>query len=295
MRRAALVSLLAVATVSAACASASGTPVAGQASGSSDADAPAPSSVSAELTLDEVVRAAAEATIDLGSARIDTEVRIKGSTAIDTGVGFTANGATSFGEQRQMAFTMDLSAFEIGNFSLIVDGSVIYLSGQVVSGFVEPGEWLVVDTTSQNPAALPFLSLTEGQSDASLALYYLYGGTGNGRELQPFPIRRREMTRIGLDVDLGRASNAVPESIRDVFLDNVAEFRADRIEREFEAEAWIGKDDGLIYRIEYLIDLPRSSGGGTMYVHYSLYDHGTPVDLGIPDEADQVRLEEAVP
>lgn len=242
----------------------------------------------------EVIRMAADDTVATGTVGIKFAAVFEGSVAIPDGTGFFGEGQASFGEPRQMAFHVDMTAFELGLMTMIVDGDVLYLAGDFAASLIEPGQYLRVDTRSDDPAVVPFIGLTEGQNDNSLAMYYVYGAVGDVKELAPETIVGIRTQHYGLEIDLEVAADLVPASKREVLLDNIAELRTNGVPRTVEAEVWVGAD-GLIYRTDYLYELSRATGGGTLRATYDFFDFGVPLDLGIPPEELIVDIEDVLP
>ncbi len=237
------------------------------------------------------IRAAAAATIAENTVTYEQTAEFNGSAVIRDGTTFSATGATSFGEPRQMTIRGDFTDLGLGKLRMILDGDLLYMRGAVVETLVDPGQWLLVDLSSDDPRAVPFLSLTSGQNDSSLTMYFLYGATGPVEVLPDDTIHGQTATRYRTAVDLDLAAEQVPEEARESLLDNIAALRTGGVERTLEADVWIG-EDGLIHRVDYLYTVGRVAGGGTMDVTNVFDDFGAPLDLGIPDDEDVVNLED---
>jgi hypothetical protein len=255
---------------------------------------PATPSPSAEAGLDpdaEPLLAAVETSVDEGTVTVDQTLVFEGSSVIPEGTSGGGTGQASFGEDRQMRFTVDLSAFEMGEVEMIRDGSVIYMRGQAFNDVAGEGMWLMVDIESDHPAAASFTSLASGQNDVSMGLFYLYGATGDVEVADGEPIGGQPTTHYTMRIDLESARDRIPESHAEALEDLIAGLRVSGIERELDAEAWVG-EDGLVQRVTYTYALGRQAGGGTMSTTMDFSEYGAPIELGIPAEEEVVSIEE---
>jgi hypothetical protein len=244
--------------------------------------------------LQELVDAAL-ASVEEGTVRIDQTAEFNGSTVIPDGTAISAVGQAAFGKPRQMRLVGDFTALEIGEVELILDDTVMYMRGEFVAQLgVEDGQWVRVDLESNHPAAASFGGLTTGSNDVSLAVFYLLGATGDV-DVEEGDVIRGETTRhYEAEVDLEAARELVPEDSAESLEDNIAALRVGGIDRTFQAEAWVG-EDGLVLRTRYVLKLGRAQGGGEVEQVYDFSDYGEPMELGIPDAADIVDIEDLAP
>jgi hypothetical protein len=234
---------------------------------------------------------AADQTLATKTVSYDQTVEFNGSSQIPNGTSISATGATSLGPPRQMTIDGDFSALNVGRVRMILDDTLLYLRGEFVEELIDPGQWLLVDLASDDPAVVPFLSLTSGQNDSSLTLYFLYGAEAPVEEVGDETINGIATTHYRTTVDLNKAVDEAPEAATESLLDNIAGLRTGGVEQVLDADVWIG-DDGLVHRVDYEYTVGRAGGGGTMDVSNELSDFGDPLELGIPDEEDVVNIED---
>lgn len=238
-----------------------------------------------------VLRAAATATITAQTVGFDQSVTFLGNVTTRDGAAITGSGALSFGPRRQMVMTADYSAISGGTMRMILDDQSLYMSGSFLRGVVPTGKWLLVDLTSKDPRAVPFLALTKGQSDNSLVMYDLFGAVPRVRNLGSEQVDGSTTNHYQFVLDLEIAPDVVPASEREYMLDAIAALRAGSIDRTIDGQAWIGPD-GYVHRVMYTYTLGPPAGGGTLQVVYTLRDFGRPIELGVPEASSVVRLED---
>ena len=90
----------------------------------------APTASPADQGLAAVVQAAG-ATIETGTVVVDQTVEFSGSTVIPDGASINASGQAGFATPRQMVLAVDMTAIGQGELGMIVDGSLVYMSGAV--------------------------------------------------------------------------------------------------------------------------------------------------------------------
>lgn len=190
-----------------------------------------------------------------------------------------------------MSIRGDYGDLGLGNLRFILDEDLLYLRGDVIDRVAGRGNWLLVDLASDDPRAVPFLGVTSGQNDASLVMYFLYGATSPVTVATGGTINGVSTTHYTLDLDLELAAERAPAAGREPLLDNIAALRSGGVDRTLGADIWVGTD-GLVHRVDNEYTAGRVAGGGTIDVSYTFSDFGVPLVLGIPDEADIVRLED---
>jgi hypothetical protein len=234
--------------------------------------------------------AAVDATVEQGTVRIEQTIEFEGSSVIPDSSASGAGQAT-FSAPRQMTLTADFAALGLDEMEMIRDGSLVYMRGAAFDDLIASDQWLLVDLESEDPAAAPFMSLASGENDISMAVYYLYGVTGPVAISDGDTIAGQAARHYEAEVDLEAARERIPEDHSDALEDLIANLRVAGIERQIAAEAWVG-EDGLIHRLRYVYELGRAQGGGSMSTTLDLHDFGAPMELGIPAEADVVRIED---
>ncbi len=174
---------------------------------------------------------------------------------------------------------------------MIVDDNLVYLKGQLVETLTGAGKWLLVDITSTDPRAAGFKSIATGQNDSSLLLYFLYGGKDPVAKLPDATLDGQPMHHYTLLVDAEAAAAAAPAEARDRIATNVAALKSGGMDTVLQAEVWVGAD-GLLHRIDYVYTLGASAGGGKLVVSCVFSKLGEPLDLGIPADAEIVKLDD---
>jgi hypothetical protein len=248
----------------------------------------------ATRSVSDAVIAAADATIAQGTVRIDQTLDINGSTVIPNGTSASASGQASFGIPRQMVLSGDFTDFGVGEVDMIIDDSLIYMTGPVFEEMAGEGKWLLVDLESDDPRVAPFKSLATGQNDVGIAIVYLYGMTGAVTERKGVELDGVPMTLYEGTSDLEAARDNIPEQFSEAFEIAVASLLVAGIQREIDTQVWVG-DDGLVHRVRYVYALGPTQGGGSMETVMDFSDFGASMDLGIPSDDVIVPIEEALP
>lgn len=237
------------------------------------------------------IRDAALATIAAGTVGFDVSTTYVGNLAIKDGTAIRGTGAMSFGSPTRIVVDTDYSALSLGHMRMILDDKRLFLSGSFLGAAVPSGKWLLVDLTSTDPRAVPFLQVTKGQNDSSLVIYDLFGAVPPVEFLASEDVNGVVTDHFRFDLDLELAPDAVPAGVREHMLDAIAALRAAGIERRLEGQAWIGRD-GDVQKVMYTFNLGPVLGGGRLEVAYTFHDFGQPLDLGIPKASSTVRLED---
>jgi hypothetical protein len=283
------VALAILALIAVGCASPSASPnVLPSAATATPSPSPSGDAAAAELL------AAAIATLDEGTARVEQTIEFEGSTVIPDGTSATARGQGSFDEPIQLRLEADFSELGIGKLVMIRDDTLVYMRGEVATQLVGRGNWLLVDLESTDPAAAPFKSLASGQNDVSMALYYLYGISGDVGASDGESIDGQPTVRFEMEIDLEAARDTIPEERMEALEDLIAGLRTGGIDRSLDAEVWVGAD-GFVRRVHYDYHLGTGQGGGSLITVIDFSDFGEPIELDIPSEEDVVSVEDAVP
>ena len=235
------------------------------------------------------VPAAVQATVDTGSLGIDMVFSISGQSqdGIQT-LRMSGTGGVELGPERRMHLAMDMTDFGLGALELILADRLLYVRGDAWADELGETGWIGVDLASVDPSVDEWRDLVSGQNDASMALYWLLGGT-----TAPAAVKRERVgdvlsERLVMHLDLELALDRVPADLRPLLEQVISEARAQGIEPLFEADVWVG-DDGLVHRAKYAFeDLPQ--GVTDMAVTYDFHDFGEPLDLELPDPADVLVL-----
>jgi hypothetical protein len=234
---------------------------------------------------------AAEASIAKKTAGIVQTIQFNGNATVPDGTKGTLTGVTAFTQPMQLAATADFAALGVGAFDMIVNDQLIYMKGTLVEPLAGAGKWLLVDLTSDDPRAASFKSLATGQNDASLLLYFLYGGQDPVMVRPDATLDGQPMRHFSMAVDIDAAATTAPAEARERLAANAAALKAGGMDTTVQAEVWIGAD-GLVHRVDYTYTVGAAIGGGTLLVSCLFSKYGEPLDLGIPAEADVVNLED---
>ena len=283
MRRARIgVAPIVVALVLAACGAPGGSAI------QSGGDAP-----SASAGLRDELQVAMDATVATGTVRISQSLEISGSIAVPSvSIDEATIGQAGFGEERQMRMTADLTALAgMGRIDMIRDGSLMYARGAAFEELAGPGNWLLVDLDSDDPAVAPFAPLASGQNDLTMAIFYLYGLVDEVSVEEGVTLADRPARVFSGEADLEAARETIPEARTESLEDLLANMRVTGISPVIGAEAWVA-DDGLIHQVRYVYRIGEQLGGGTMTTVMQFSDHGEPMDLDLPDESEVVNIED---
>jgi hypothetical protein len=237
---------------------------------------------------------AVKATLATGSVGLDMGVDFTGSSSIPEGTGMSAKGSMAFDASRHARLEMDMTDLGAGTFGYIQDGEVMYLRFDgTLASLVPDGKWVRIDETSHGQFATTFKDAMSGPNDSTILIYYLLGATGEGRVVGTEEIGDVTTTRVRAQLDLDLALDRMPAAVHDAMVVNIYKMSQQGMDPTLTAEAWIG-DDGLIYRQRLVYPLAAKAGGGQMVVLTTFADHGTPVDLKIPDEKDVIAADDVV-
>jgi len=253
------------------------------------APTPTPESAGVAALLDRAV----EATQQQGTATLDMDIVFQGSSLIADGTSMGMSGPIAFAAPMRASIVMDMSELGSGTFAIIVDGSTLWIrfEGALGASLGVGDKWIRIDDDSTGELAQTFRNMMSGPNDSMLALYYLLGAGGDGRIVGEETIGETPVTRVATTLDLERALDLVPASVRDSLLINISQQRAQGIRPVVAAEAWVD-GGGLVHRMRLVYGLSSVQGGGTMVAIIGLTGHGAPLDLGIPDDAQVVPADE---
>jgi len=240
-----------------------------------------------------IVTAAVDKTIESGTARIEMTATFEGSSLIPEGTSFGGDGQTTFGDERKLTMSMDMSSLGQGEIEMIMDGTVIYMRGEAFKALSPDGKWIRVDLESDSPAAAAFKSIASGQNDASLSLYYLLGATEDPGLVGDETMDGVATQHLTVPVDLETAIDRVPARVREMLSLNVAEMGKSGVEPQIASDVWVD-GDSLIRRVDHRYTLGAAQGGGTLVVEFHLSGFGEPIDLGLPAKGEYVDLEDLV-
>lgn len=235
---------------------------------------------------------AARDTIEKDTVSLDMDLIFNGSVSIADGTTIAGTGHAAFSRPMRVALTADYGGLGLGKLKLIVNGDLLYLKGDVLANLkVASGKWLLVDLSSSDPRAVPFLGITRGQNDVSVPIYYLFGAQSPVRTLDDELLGGSLSKHYAMSIDVEAATTVAPEASRANLLDSLAALRTAGVDKTIKADVWIDAG-GLVRRVLYVYTVDRIAGGGTMTITYTFDDFGEPLDLGIPADKDIVDLED---
>ena len=139
-----------------------------------------------------------------------------------------------------------------------------------------------MDLSSSDPAIDQFRNLSTGQNDAALVLYFLFGVSGQVRELGSEEVGGVSTTDYALTADLDRAVPEAPAEMADALQANIEALEAGGVQTMLDAEVWVD-DERLIRRVGYVYRLADAGGGGQMVATVTLSGFGEPVEFEVPD------------
>jgi hypothetical protein len=223
------------------------------------------------------------------TVNVDIKVRIVGSRVLDD-ITMAAVGSGSLGTPTQLTFAADWGDIGLGHMDVIVDDTRMYMRGKYLDVTVGKGNWLLVDTESDDPRAASFAQAVASANDMRLTIHYLWGAT-RVEKLHGETVQGLVTQHYRLDVDLEKAAFSAPDAVQDELFDNVAALRIGGVDTDVVQEVWVGAD-GLIHRLQVAFTLHQSAGGGSVTRTYLFSSFGTKLELPIPDESDTVRLED---
>ena len=245
-----------------------------------------------ELSAQEIVAGAADATAEAGTSKLALRITTKvGEQNVD----ISSEGVIDYDEQHGR-LTMDLAALGLpganGQMELLLLGKVIFM--KLPAGALPPQlsakPWVRLDLEAlANREGFNLGSLDQlRNSDPTKTLEYLRGASEDVTEVGDEKVRGADTTHYKATVDLRKAAEAQPEA-------------KEAIEQAIEQlgtsivpmDVWID-DEGRLRRMRYEMDLSKSpqaqqSGQqlGNLKLDMELYDFGTKVDVAEPP-ADQV-------
>jgi hypothetical protein len=284
-----IIPVIGLATLLVACGSPASVAPSAAASVATQAPTSSPSPSEPQAAADLI--AAVEATLEQGTVRLEQTIEFQDSAVIPDGTTASAQGQASLGPPQQLRLRADFSALGVGKMVMIRDDTLLYMRGSAFEPLSGEDRWLLVDIESEHPAAIQFRSLASGQNDMSMALYYLYGATGDVEATAGEQIAGQPTTRYEMELDLEAAREVIPASQADALEDVIASLRVGGIERQLDGVAWVG-EDGFIHRVQYTYRLGSAAGGGNMLTVIDFAEFGAPLDLQIPRDRDVVWIED---
>lgn len=149
------------------------------------------SNAAAASTADIV--AAVETTAATGSVALDMTVEFNDSSAVPDGTTIGMTGSSTLGDPRRAELSADFESLGVGRIEMLIDDDQVYMRGGVfedlLSRLPAKREWLFMDLSSPDPAMDQFRNLSTGQNDPALVLYFLFGVSGQVRELGSEEVR----------------------------------------------------------------------------------------------------------
>jgi hypothetical protein len=234
--------------------------------------------------------AAVETTAATGSVALDMTLEFNDSSSVPEGTTIDMAGSSTFGDPRRAELSADFEALGVGRIEMLIDEDQVYMRGGVFDDLLSqlPGkrEWLFVDLSSSDPTVDQFRSLSSGQNNASLLLYFLLGGSGQVRQLGSEEVDGVSTTHYALTADLDRALAEAPAEVADSLQANIEELEAGGVQTKLDADVWVD-DEGLIRRVGYVYRLSDAGGGGQMTATVTFSGFGEPIEFEVPDQ-DQV-------
>jgi hypothetical protein len=168
---------------------------------------------------------------------------------------------------------------------MLIDDDQVYMRGGVfddlLSRLPAKREWLFVDLSSSDPAMDQFRNLSTGQNDAALVLFFLFGVSGQVRELGSEEVGGVSTTHYALTADLDRAVPEAPAEMADALRANIDALVAGGVQTMLDAEVWVD-DERLIRRVGYVYGLADAGGGGQMIATVTFSGFGEPIEFEVP-------------
>lgn len=247
---------------------------------------------SAALAADAIgladLQRAVERTVATGTVELSATVTVEASAADEGEVTvIEAHGQTTFGSDHRA--WLEGTMLEVGDFSFIIDGPVMYLQTTILDEVTEPGQYLLVDVSSPPPGLEDLHERFDVGNDAALALYWLLGVDGAIETVGTDTVGGAKVVRVDVSLDLQRARAGVPAWLMPIYERNLDGLRASGVDVR-RAEAWID-DDGLIRRIVYDMPLAVGEGPTLLQVAFGFSGFGRPIDLPLPAPSEIVEAE----
>jgi hypothetical protein len=220
-----------------------------------------------------VLRAAPEATVDSGTAKVSYRIEIgSGQTVEFDGVVDMASGFAS----------VDLEVPGAGTMQSIVQGTTMYLSipeaGRQELGVDTP--WVSMDLERAGEAATGITGAFDSSSDPTEGLAALRGVAKDGvRELGTETVRGVETTRYEADVDLQKALAEAGEITDPETFERFAEEMGSG---DIHYDVWVD-ESGVVRRLMYRMPMPT---GVRARFTMELYDFGEAELPDIPAPGD---------
>ena len=234
------------------------------------------------------LREAVDATLATRTLRFDQTMSFTGSEQFPDGPYGFMSGRASVQAPRQVVAETSFPSAPLGRLNVLILQNLLLMRGQYIDLVLGPGKWLMVDLTSDDPRAAEFVDIVGGHNDAFVALYFLYGPTGDVRDQGVEKIDGVSTRRWTADVSLERAAECAPATASEHLLDSAGSLGWGRTAK---ADAWVDSE-GRIRAIHSLFALEPEQGGGQLRIEYTFDDFGEPLDIDIPPDEDIVALED---
>lgn len=241
------------------------------------------SNAAAASTADIV--AAVETTAATGSVALDMTVEFNDSSAVPDGTTIGMTGSSTLGDPRRAELSADFESLGVGRIEMLIDDDQVYMRGGVfddlLSRLPAKREWLFVDLSSSDPAIDQFRNLSTGKNDAAMVLYFLFGASGQVRELGSEEVGGVSTTHHALTADLDRAVAEAPAEVADALQANNEALEAGGVQTMLDAEVWVD-DERLIRRVGYVYHLADAGGGGQIIATVTFSGFGERIEFEVP-------------
>jgi hypothetical protein len=253
-------------------------------------------------TLDPVAQAA-QTTQQAGGSRMALTASFNVPGTLGT-LSMNGSGWFNYGN-REGTFTMTMSGLPglsrvspSGELKLDerIKGSTVYVGSDVFAGKLPGGaRWAKLDLQRflGSVDGVDFQSLSSGESNPAQMLQLLKASSGGARVVGHDRVRGVETTRYRGALDLEKAADQAPSSIRAKAHEAVSKLIAQGAARFIPAEVWIDAQ----HRVrKFTISMTVSQGGQSVQVAMSveLYDYGPTPPVEAPAAGETYDLTQAV-
>ena len=242
----------------------------------------------------ELIRKAAQTTIDAGTMRFHVEVL---PTEAAEGVpATTSRGQVSFADRMQFRYLAHAFTGLGGTspeYEVIFDDPRIYLRGREALPD-EPDTWVLFDFDLLGSGEIIRKRYVSQHADVLLILTPALGVVEaelEGQErLRSDTLSDVAATHYSAVASVDVPSESLPSSARDVYRDRLAALRASEAPRTFEVDIWIDAQ-GRIVRISSAHDI-ESEAIDVLTVTYEMTSFGAAMDLNVPEGAEVLTIDQ---
>jgi hypothetical protein len=251
-----------------------------------------------------LLRAAPDAAAEAGSSRVDLEM-VMDVPGMDRPATITGTGAMDEATGKmQMSIDMSevveaIAATEGGPMpdgidepmEMVVDQGTVYMRVPMLADLLGTSRWIRVTPQDMGLDLGSFGLGGGGVQDPGQMLEALRGVSDDVERVGEEEVRGVDTVRYHATLDLGRAIAELPASQREALADGLEDLSATF--GDLPVDVWVDAE-GLVRRMEMVMDASEALDDGRMTMRFELYDYGEPVEITVPPAEDVIDFGEVM-